>query len=85
MAVNENIVSVIAGSLLRGAIRAYQLGVAPVLGNNCRYEPSCSHYAQEAIRLHGPLRCTLMALARIARCHPWHEGGYDPVPPAHSH
>lgn len=82
---NENIVSVIAGSLLRGAIRAYQLGVAPVLGNNCRYEPSCSHYAQEAIRLHGPLRGTLMALARIARCHPWHEGGYDPVPPAHSH
>ena len=82
---NENIVSVIAGSLLRGAIRAYQLGLAPVLGNNCRYEPSCSHYAQEAIRLHGPLRGTLMALARIARCHPWHEGGYDPVPPAHSH
>ncbi|HXE16156.1 MAG TPA: membrane protein insertion efficiency factor YidD [Stellaceae bacterium] len=75
----------IAGSLLRGAIRAYQLGLAPVLGNNCRYEPSCSHYAQEAIRLHGPLRGTLMALARIARCHPWHEGGYDPVPPAHSH
>jgi len=85
VAVNENIVSVIAGSLLRGAIRAYQLGLAPVLGNNCRYEPSCSHYAQEAIRLHGPLRGTLMALARIARCHPWHEGGYDPVPPAHSH
>lgn len=82
---NGSMISEITGSLLRGAIRAYQLGLAPVLGNNCRYEPSCSHYAQEAIRLHGPGRGTLMALARIARCHPWHEGGYDPVPPARSH
>ncbi|MGH6981893.1 MAG: membrane protein insertion efficiency factor YidD [Stellaceae bacterium] len=75
----------IVGSVLRGAIRAYQLGLAPVLGNNCRYEPSCSHYAQEAIRLHGPWRGAVLALARIGRCHPWHDGGYDPVPPAHSH
>jgi uncharacterized protein len=77
--------SLVVGYLLRGAIRAYQLGLAPVLGNNCRFEPSCSHYAMEAIARHGAWHGSLLALARISRCHPWHEGGYDPVPPAHSH
>ncbi len=75
----------LVGYLLRGAIRMYQLGLAPALGNNCRFEPSCSHYATEAIGRHGPWRGVRLALARILRCHPWHEGGYDPVPPAHSH
>jgi len=77
--------SLVVGYLLRGAIRLYQLGLAPVLGNNCRYEPTCSHYAIEAIARHGPWRGGGLALARILRCHPWHEGGYDPVPPAPSH
>jgi uncharacterized protein len=77
--------SLVVGYLLRGAIRLYQLGLAPVLGNNCRYEPTCSHYAMEAITRHGPWRGGGLALARILRCHPWHDGGYDPVPPAHSH
>jgi uncharacterized protein len=82
-------ISLILGHFLRGAIRLYQLGLAPVLGNNCRFDPTCSHYAMEAISRHGPWRGGMLALGRIARCHPWHAGGHDPVPPAtlntHSH
>jgi putative membrane protein insertion efficiency factor len=77
--------SLMIGYLLRGAIRLYQLGLSPVLGNNCRFEPSCSHFAAEAIERHGPWRGGAMALGRLLRCHPWHSGGCDPVPPAHSH
>lgn len=77
--------SPIIGYLLRGLIRAYQLLLSPLLGNNCRFEPSCSQYAIEAIARHGPWRGGTLALGRILRCHPWHSGGYDPVPPAHSH
>lgn len=62
-------------------IRAYQWLLSPFLGNNCRYHPSCSQYAAEAIAIHGPLRGFGMALRRISRCHPWRPGGYDPVPP----
>jgi uncharacterized protein len=80
----------IVGYLLRGLIRLYQLTLSPVLGNNCRFEPSCSHYAIEAIALHGPWRGGLLAARRLSRCHPWGGGGYDPVPErsnraAHSH
>lgn len=62
-------------------IRVYQWLLSPLLGQNCRYHPSCSHYAIEAVEIHGPVRGTWMALRRVGRCHPWHEGGYDPVPP----
>lgn len=62
-------------------IRAYQLLLSPWLGHQCRFSPSCSHYAIEAITVHGPWRGTLLAARRIGRCHPWHAGGYDPVPP----
>ena len=68
------------GLLLRAAIRAYQLLLAPVLPPACRYLPSCSHYADEAITLHGPLRGSLLAACRLCRCHPWGGSGYDPVP-----
>jgi hypothetical protein len=78
-------ISLIIGYLLRGVIRGYQLLLSPVLGNNCRFEPSCSRYAIEAIGRHGPWRGSALAAGRILRCHPWHSGGYDPVPPAHSH
>ena len=61
-------------------IRAYQLLVSPLLGNHCRFHPSCSAYAQEAILRHGAARGGWLALRRIGRCHPWHEGGLDPVP-----
>jgi len=62
------------------AIRGYQLAIAPLLGPACRYEPSCSRYAVEAIERHGALRGTRLAALRIARCHPWAGSGYDPVP-----
>lgn len=70
------------GIVLRGVIRAYQLLISPLLGVNCRFEPSCSHYAQEAIATHGALRGLVLAGHRILRCHPWGGSGFDPVPPA---
>jgi putative membrane protein insertion efficiency factor len=70
------------GLLLRGLIGVYQLLISPLLLPSCRFEPSCSHYAQEAIAAHGALRGSAMALRRILRCHPWGGSGYDPVPPA---
>ena len=66
--------------ILRTLIRAYQLGVAPLLGPRCRFTPSCSHYAGEAVTRHGAIIGSWLAVKRVARCHPWHEGGYDPVP-----
>ncbi|HEY8605956.1 MAG TPA: membrane protein insertion efficiency factor YidD [Noviherbaspirillum sp.] len=62
-------------------LRAYQLGISPFLGQKCRFYPSCSSYAMEAIRLHGSARGSLLALRRLCKCHPWHPGGVDPVPP----
>lgn len=62
-------------------IRGYQLLLSPLLGPRCRFYPSCSHYAIDAIGLHGPLRGGWLALRRIGRCHPLNAGGYDPVPP----
>jgi putative membrane protein insertion efficiency factor len=68
--------------ILAGCVRAYQLTLRPVIGANCRFEPSCSHYAITALLRHGALRGSAMAAARILRCNPWHAGGDDPVPPA---
>lgn len=70
------------GRLLRGAIRGYQLFLAPLTAGQCRYLPSCSAYADEAIQMHGPVRGTWLALRRLSRCHPFGGAGYDPVPPA---
>ena len=61
-------------------IRAYQYGISPLLGPHCRFQPSCSHYAVEAIERHGFLHGGYLAMRRVSRCHPWHEGGFDPVP-----
>ncbi|MFQ5972825.1 MAG: membrane protein insertion efficiency factor YidD [Alphaproteobacteria bacterium] len=72
--------SVLASELLRGIVRAYQLLLSPVLGQNCRFEPSCSEYANEALVRHGPLAGGWLALKRVGRCHPWGGAGYDPVP-----
>lgn len=65
-----------------GAVRLYQRAMSPVLGRNCRYAPTCSQYAVEALARFGVIRGGWLALRRLARCHPLHEGGYDPVPPA---
>ena len=65
---------------LRLAIRVYQLFVAPMLGPRCRFTPSCSSYAAEAITRHGAVAGSWLAAKRVARCHPWCDGGYDPVP-----
>lgn len=67
--------------LLRGLIRSYQLFISPLLGPRCRFYPTCSHYALEALDTHGALKGSWLALRRILRCHPWHPGGFDPVPP----
>jgi putative membrane protein insertion efficiency factor len=67
---------------LRGAIRLYQLTLAYFFVGACRYEPSCSAYAAEAVRLHGALPGSWLAARRLCRCHPWGPGGYDPVPSA---
>ena len=63
-------------------IRAYRLLLGPLLGPRCRFHPSCSAYALEAVERFGTLRGGWLALRRLGRCHPWHPGGYDPVPPS---
>ena len=63
-----------------GIIRGYQLLLSPWLGSNCRFYPSCSCYAHIAIERYGTLRGLWLGLRRLLRCHPFHEGGYDPVP-----
>ncbi|GLE98210.1 putative membrane protein insertion efficiency factor [Pseudomonas aeruginosa] len=66
--------------LLIGLIRFYQYAISPLIGPRCRFHPSCSHYTLEAIRVHGALRGGYLGARRLLRCHPWHPGGYDPVP-----
>lgn len=68
-------------------VRAYQLILSPILGSNCRFYPSCSHYCQEALLEHGIFKGLFLTLKRVGRCHPGSAGGFDPVPPKshHSH
>ena len=61
-------------------LRLYRLVVSPWLGSRCRFHPSCSAYAQEALEQHGLFKGVWLSLIRVGRCHPWHPGGYDPVP-----
>ncbi len=67
-------------ALLRGMVRAYRYFVSPVLGPSCRFYPSCSEYAEEALARHGTLRGGWLTARRLCRCGPWHPGGCDPVP-----
>lgn len=67
-------------------IDCYKLLLSPFVGQHCRFYPSCSSYAREAIEIHGVIKGSWLALRRLSRCHPWHEGGVDPVPPCnHTH
>lgn len=66
---------------LVGAVRAYRYTISPLLGNVCRFQPSCSEYAAEALQTHGAFRGSWLAARRILRCHPLGGSGYDPVPP----
>lgn len=66
--------------LLIGAVRVYQWTLSPILPASCRYLPSCSHYACEALHRHGVVRGGWLSVMRIGRCHPWGGDGYDPVP-----
>lgn len=73
-----------AGALVRAlllfALAVYRVAVSPLVGPACRFAPSCSRYASKAVRRHGAWRGGWLALRRLAHCHPWHAGGYDPVP-----
>ncbi len=68
------------GRILAGVIAVYQATLSPLLGPRCRYYPSCSQYAKEAVLKYGALRGSWLAAGRVARCHPWHPGGVDLVP-----
>jgi uncharacterized protein len=66
--------------LLIGLLKAYRFAISPLYGQVCRYHPSCSAYALEAVTVHGSIKGTWLAIRRVGRCHPWARGGYDPVP-----
>ena len=66
--------------LLIGFLRVYRALISPLYGQVCRYHPSCSAYALDAVRIHGAARGSVLAARRVGRCHPWAAGGYDPVP-----
>ena len=73
-------VAAFLAAALTVALRVYQVGISPLLGQRCRFHPTCSRYAMTAVRQHGPWRGSLLALRRLSRCHPWHPGGVDFVP-----
>jgi uncharacterized protein len=70
----------VAETAVLGLIKAYQYGIRPMLGQRCRFFPSCSEYTTDAIREYGVLHGGAMGAMRLAKCHPWHAGGFDPVP-----
>jgi putative membrane protein insertion efficiency factor len=66
--------------MLLALIRGYQYAISPLLGRTCRYLPTCSEYAAEAVTKYGAIKGGWLGVKRVCRCHPWHPGGYDPVP-----
>jgi len=69
-------------TILLALIKGYKLLLSPFFGTQCRFYPTCSSYAHEAIETHGAIKGSWLATKRILKCHPWHPGGVDPVPPA---
>ncbi|MBM4076864.1 MAG: membrane protein insertion efficiency factor YidD [Planctomycetes bacterium] len=74
-----SLVSEFAKWLLILGVRFYQIGISPILGPNCRFSPSCSHYFIEAVEKYGPIKGTWKGICRVCRCHPWSKGGHDPA------
>ncbi len=68
--------------VLKGLVLAYRYSLSALIGNECRFKPTCSEYASDAITAHGAIRGGWLAIRRVARCHPWGGSGWDPVPPA---
>ncbi len=66
--------------MLLWLVRGYQIAISPLLAPSCRFYPTCSNYAMQAIREHGALKGAMLAAVRLGKCHPWHPGGFDPVP-----
>ena len=80
---NISVISILLGpvtQMLIGLVHVYRLVLSPILGVNCRFQPSCSAYTLEALQRHGAIRGGWLALCRILKCHPWGGSGYDPVP-----
>ena len=75
---SSNRVSLLVYPLL-WLIYSYRITLSPFIGQSCRFYPTCSHYAEDALKKYGVAKGTLLALKRLFRCHPWHAGGYDPV------
>ena len=67
-------------TILVSLVKLYQWILSPFLGQQCRFAPTCSHYAIEALKTHGAIKGLLLTVKRVSRCHPWHAGGHDPVP-----
>jgi putative membrane protein insertion efficiency factor len=70
----------VAAHMAIGTVRVYQWTIRPIIGAHCRFWPTCSDYAIDALRQHGAVRGSALAARRVLRCNPWHEGGWDPVP-----
>ena len=70
----------LTSKFLISIIRFYQIFISPLIGNNCRYHPTCSEYFIESLKIHGPIKGTILGVKRISKCHPWGGKGYDPVP-----
>jgi len=77
------VIAKLATWVLTALIQIYRYAISPLLGPRCRFWPSCSSYALEAIQLHGPWRGGWLAIRRLSKCHPFHSGGVDPVPEPH--
>ena len=71
--------------VLRGLVRVYQLTLSPFIGRQCRFHPTCSEYARDALSVHGGLKGSYLTARRLLRCHPWGGSGYDPVQPCGDH
>ena len=81
----RNPVSRAASWLLSLPVLFYRSAISPMFPPCCRFTPTCSQYALDALRIHGPIKGTWLTIRRILRCHPWGGSGYDPVPPRHNH